>query len=264
MARTFNGTTDICSLGTCGDAILKENAAITVSAWINPTTVGENSGGRILDRGASGLVTGPTFSTAATATLRFSVTAATTNLVRQASNSVITTSAWQHVILTWDGSGTAANVHFYVNGTEPSYATTTDMVGSPTDNSAASLLIGNNPAATRTFNGGIAEVATWSAVLGAQEIAILASGYTAGHVRPDILTGYWPLYGTSSPEPDVSGFNNHGTLTGTARLDHPPVTQHPFSRPRRVWFTPAAAAGSKGPLVHSFLLNGLCDGRLVA
>jgi Concanavalin A-like lectin/glucanases superfamily len=73
------------------------------------------------------------------------------------------------------------------------------------------------------FNGKLAEGALWNAVLSPNEIASLASGSLPYQIRPLSLAGYWPLYGVASPEPDLSGNGNNGTLTGTTYTNHPPV-----------------------------------------
>jgi hypothetical protein len=39
-----------------------------------------------------------------------------------------------------------------------------------------------------------------------------------------VVAGFWPLWGLSSPEPDLSGNRNDGTVTGAVRSNHPPIT----------------------------------------
>lgn len=193
----FDKVDDVVNCGT-SDTLFTENGAITISAWINPTDLGENSSGRIVDR--SGSTSGPEIQLAGTATLRFDANG-TTVLVRKSSNNVITTETWQHILMTWDGSTTASNVHIYVNGTETSYQTTTNGA-SLTDNSGQSLLIGNDSSNARTFNGIITEVAIWNMVLSAPQIALLASSKVKRIPLqlsdPDAdgvqeLVGYWTM-----------------------------------------------------------------------
>ena len=71
------------------------------------------------------------------------------------------------------------------------------------------------------FPGSIADVALWSTALSAAQIAALASGYRANHIAPQNMLVYWPIVGTS-PEPDRSGNNINGTVTGTTVVADPP------------------------------------------
>jgi hypothetical protein len=50
----------------------------------------------------------------------------------------------------------------------------------------------------------------------------LAAGYRPVDVNSANLQGWWPLSGYSSPEPDISGNANNGTLTGTTQAPMPP------------------------------------------
>ena len=60
---------------------------------------------------------------------------------------------------------------------------------------------------------------------------------------------YLPMWGLSSPEPDLSGNANNGTLTGTSYADHPPVTGYTKKKSTVFLSTPAPP----GPPVASEL-----------
>jgi len=68
--------------------------------------------------------------------------------------------------------------------------------------------------------GRIAEVFIWNAALAANEILMLANGGHPWMVRPGNIVFAMPLFGTTTAEPDWSGGNRHGTVTGTTRIDH--------------------------------------------
>ena len=89
------------------------------------------------------------------------------------------------------------------------------------------------------FNIHLADFAVWDVVLSAGEISALASG-----IRPHTLDKqtilYLPLDGLASPEPDFSGGNNSGTVTGTTFASGPPVAL--FTRSPAL-LSPSAAAG---------------------
>lgn len=191
-AVSFDGSNDILSCGTA-NTLLTENGAATIYAYVNATDVGETAG-RILDKGSGTGTNGVILSVRATQTVGFSVVG-TTSLNRFASNNAITYGTNQSIITTWDGSLTAANSHIYIDGVEPTYATTQDMV-TPTDNGASVIHIGNDSTGARTFNGIIHEVAVWDVELTAQEIAILAKSNLKRmplQIRPANLKAYWIL-----------------------------------------------------------------------
>ncbi|HUS97350.1 MAG TPA: LamG-like jellyroll fold domain-containing protein [Hyphomicrobiaceae bacterium] len=98
-----------------------------------------------------------------------------------------------------------------------------------------------DPAWIRFFNGDIANVGLWP-------YALTASELEAVRVQTNPLRAkfYAPLFGTTSPEPDWSGANNHGTLTGTARADHPPRIEGIWPTVRRFFVAAAAAGGIDG------------------
>ena len=83
------------------------------------------------------------------------------------------------------------------------------------------------------FTGNLAEIAMWSVTLTDAEIAALATGVRPNRVRPAAVVGYWPLWGVSSPEPDVSGNGYTLTLVGSPpQANHAPVAL--LSSPRRL------------------------------
>jgi len=66
--------------------------------------------------------------------------------------------------------------------------------------------------------GGIANVGLVGTKLTLDELKrIMVSSSYRGYAG-----GYWPLWGTTTVEPDWSGQNKHGTVTGATRFDHPP------------------------------------------
>ena len=77
----------------------------------------------------------------------------------------------------------------------------------------------------RFFDGRIAEFAMWTAVLTDAEILALAKGIPPSQIRRNSLVLYWPLWGVSSPEPDLGG-NRNGTVTGATLADHAPVGRY--------------------------------------
>lgn len=85
-------------------------------------------------------------------------------------------------------------------------------------------------------DGTIAEVTLWAEVaLTASEISALAQGVSPNLIRPIGRLFQWPMWGVASPEPDISGSSNNGTVTGTSLADHAPVGR-PFPFKHRFHF----------------------------
>jgi hypothetical protein len=95
---------------------------------------------------------------------------------------------------------------------------------------------GNNSTSTvGYFDGLIAEVGIWGAVLTDAEVASLAKGVSPLMVRPQSLVAYYPLYGRGSTEPDyINGL-------GLTPTNSPVAAEHP--RAYRPW-SPATPGGT--------------------
>ena len=230
MSILFDANDDVISCGT-SDALLTENGALTISAWLNVSGVGE--GGTtavVIGKRTTGSGHGMELllSNGTNRQILFFVDA-TTNLQRRADvNSYPAFGTLFHLLVTWDGVvTTASSVHMYVNGAEVSYSETTDGAGDQ-DNSADTIRIGQRSDGTVTYNGYISELAVWNKVLSASEIAYLYGNGSPLRGAPmnisfgNNLKAYWPLCedvgGTvnsaSNYVKDYSGLKNHGTQTG--------------------------------------------------
>jgi hypothetical protein len=167
----FNGTSGLINAGR--NSTLNNMSALTVEAWIYPNSAGGGGYGRIVDKSDQTTpVNGWQFyiSSGTPARIEFIMDYVTNDIWRQ-TNSIITLNRWQHVAVTWNGSDTAASVHIYLNGTEPSsYNANTDGTGGRRDDSIANPIIGNFKSGTRGFNGSIDEVKIYNYTLSAEQI----------------------------------------------------------------------------------------------
>jgi hypothetical protein len=79
------------------------------------------------------------------------------------------------------------------------------------------------------WDGDLAEFAIWNVALSDSEVAQLATGGTGGIglaatlVRPGNLLAYFPILGTSSPEPDTMGGAGLTLVNGPTSATHPPI-----------------------------------------
>jgi hypothetical protein len=90
----------------------------------------------------------------------------------------------------------------------------------------ANTFIGKDASSANSgWNGDIADAAIWNVALTVSEMAALAQGARPNTIRTLSLVGWWPFDGLQSLEPDLSGFANNGTLTGTSLASGPPIMQ---------------------------------------
>lgn len=103
------------------------------------------------------------------------------------------------------------------------------------------------------LNGSMAEVFFIQRILSANEVKTLTRFKPS---RLGTLWRYWPLDGLASPEVDLSGSANNGTLSGTTRANHAPVTLFARRQPYTQFdiaavIVPCAAAGASASLAST-------------
>jgi hypothetical protein len=163
----FDGNGSDDKVAVAASTTLNTLPATTISVWMRPDNNGENFFGRILQKGGLGL-----FLTSSNQ-LTFQVGHATTNLARTTSTNSISYNAWTHVVVTWDGSPTASNVHIYLNGIESSYSATTNGAGARVSDSGSNLAIGNTDGLDRTFKGVLDDLRIYNrAMTSAEAVAV--------------------------------------------------------------------------------------------
>lgn len=210
MARNFNGSTDLIAATNTFAAPV----AGTLSAWVKPGTLTQAYNGVIAH------AHGPSnsffeFFVKSSSQIAYYVNASIATV--SVDPGLATISGWTHLAMCYDSTN---GLKTYVNGSSDG---TSGANGTILGNSGQALNIGNDPVnAGRHFPGLIADAAYWSVALTALEIAGLAKGIRPPYVRRLSLLLYYPLDGLQSPEPDLSGNKNNGTLTGTSSGFGPP------------------------------------------
>lgn len=207
MARLFNGTNQVISLGSFTIV-----TPFSLSIWHKWQRSGTQSSMALF---GTAPINGVEFRIATNATntdagylqlLKQNVALIGTSAIFQINNQ------WHHAGVAYDGTTGA----FYMDGLFAGPITTAAVL------SAIGVVLGENAGnATDWFNGSLQDAAAWNAILTASEFKQLASGVSPLGIRRGSLTGYWPLNGTS-PESDLSGAGNNGTVTGaTFTADRP-------------------------------------------
>ena len=231
-ALSFDGTNDYVTLA--GTTAYDNMGAITISAWINPASTGENGNGRILAKSAGTNLPSMGWSfyltNEVTNGIKFAVDHTSAHLEHASVANAITLNQWQFVAVTWDGSATAANAHIYVNGNEVGYSVADNAVGTRASDIGKALYIGNNPALSRTFKGNIDDVKVYNRVLSASEITNLYSngGNGGAVIPPPVSDTTAPSVPTNLQASVVS--TSQINLSWTASTDNTAVTGYNIYR----------------------------------
>ncbi|MBI2096757.1 MAG: LamG domain-containing protein [Candidatus Sungbacteria bacterium] len=168
QALHFDGSSASVSIGT--PSILNNLAALSVSVWIKfDSTTGDK---RIVGKctGATNCVGWKLLINATNNRIFFRVDYDTQDLIHNSNSNLVLPDAWYHIVLTWDGSATAANARIYVNGSEVTYATATNASTNRVNDSTTSFIIGAATNGSDTFNGSIDDVRVYNRVLTTDEI----------------------------------------------------------------------------------------------
>jgi hypothetical protein len=215
MARSFNGTTDNIDCGT--SQTLKPQTAFTYSVWFKPTTFADY--GTIMGYYDAGNPSVAIFTRAGGIGVAYYVLA-TPSLTADPGSTGLVAGTWYHVALTVDTSVSALRA--YINGSlDASVNAAPSTIAS---NTTKHFYFGFAPAGGIELGQTVlADGAIWNAALTQLEVSALAAGIRPPHIRPKALVAWWPLNGLASPEPDLSGNANNGTLTGTANAFGPPI-----------------------------------------
>jgi hypothetical protein len=207
MARDFDGVDDEVDCGN--DSSLNPSSGLAMSVWLK-TSDGTSNAGIIEKWQSSGYML---FFTSTTGTLRFQIGGGTLT-----GSTVVNDGNLHHILATTNGT----TGRIYIDGTE-------DVNGSLALTSSTTtevLSIGGQLPTTNFLDAMIAEVCLWDDNLTADEASALANGVNPIRIKRNSIMGYWPIYGIASPEPDLSGNGNNGTVTGTTAADHPPVGRY--------------------------------------
>jgi len=134
---------------------------------------------------------------------------------------------------------------------ESSYSTATNGSGTPGNDSAAALSIGQQSSAnTGAFPGDIALAAIWGRALSAQEFnCFINRPFPAGTL------GYWLPGDNGIPagatQWDLSGNGNHGTPTGLT-VESGPAGNAPIENRTHSWLSVPGAAATENPAIRRF------------
>ena len=220
MARSFNGTTDKID---CGTGVTAPTPAVSISAWVYMTSLTPAYSS------VYGRVNSADFHSVHQILVKstghigyFVAVVGVASFLVDPGTNAISTGSWHHVALTCNPSLGGPLTGFLDGLSDGTQSRAADTIG--TSFGTNHTCIGfDDSAAGRNLGGRIADAAMWNVVLTAAEIKALAVGARPNMIRPANLLHWLPLDGLQSPEPDLSGFANNGTLTGTTIAPGPPI-----------------------------------------
>lgn len=154
----FDGTDDVVNCGTSSTLAFSTTSEATITAWIYPTSFGEGSRARIIERQYLFFLDNVNISNG----IAWYPAGSATQALNTANS--ITLNKWQYVAIVH--SGTTSSL--YING---SLISTRSNVGNTIGADAGQVFyIGNNAATDRSFQGNIAIVQVYSASLSSAQI----------------------------------------------------------------------------------------------
>lgn len=148
---------------------------MSISVWFFADTLGDSNAGRILHTGYS-----ETLNTAGSGEkidIQFYRAWSTAYGRWYYPGSSLSLSAWNHIVILYDGSSTSNDPVYYQNGIQKTPSESTAPSGSIV-NTAEVWTIGDHKDLVRSFDGKIDQVAVWSRILSAAEVAAL---YNSGN-----------------------------------------------------------------------------------
>lgn len=148
------------------------------------------------------------------------------------STSGYSVNTWHHICAVF---AAADNRSVYIDGGSKGTNTQNSTPGGTIDRT----VIGRRTRVTpiNYVSGRVAEVGIWNVALSDNEVVRLARGEAPLFIRPENLKFYCPTWGFNSPEPDLSGFNQHMIVNGPIAAEHPPGIV-PFPARYGLWRPP--------------------------
>jgi hypothetical protein len=167
----FDGEDDYVDAGT--SPIFNLTNAFTFSAWVYPKSFGDSSYPRIISKEATTWAAPYSLSLSDNGRVLLCQDVGEGESCASLDNSYIDTmNQWYYITATWDGS----NRYIYVNGVEHTGDSVFSGTMSNTDND---VLIGNNPTATRSFDGFIDDVKIFNYALTPLQVQTLYNASSA-------------------------------------------------------------------------------------
>ena len=180
---SFDGVDDVIPVADSASIQNIFDGGGTITAWVNLVTLGEGSGGRVVDkRSASG--TGFIFFTETAASKLAFLQEFSGGLGRWDTTAVVATNEWLMVAVSYDSGSTANNPLLYINATSEALSETATPSGTRDSDVGQTLNVGNVDNLSATTDGSLDDVRIYDTALTAAQIG-------------SIYTNTAPTYGIS-------------------------------------------------------------------
>lgn len=229
--RGFSSSgSDLITINATGTALDISTGPMTISFWIYPTTIAHaNIFGRYNTSGTEQYIfcIGDTVLSGSTSGC-FLIGSYSAISGVYGGCGILTANKWYNFVVRVDNTGAifgspAVTFNIFGSGVNCSGSQAfRERRGA--SSASAKINCADQTHATVCFEGNMAELGVWNAVLSNGELASLQMGIPPRKVRRTALKAYYPLYGIASPEPDLSGSVNNGVLTGTTSAPHCPCS----------------------------------------
>lgn len=231
MSYLFSASGDLIDFGNPSG--LTNKTAQTVAVWLYNTS-GNAEEGRVFQKSANNRFEWRNDTTRLVlirnGTSQCRAEALLSNFSAYAANK------WLYVVAQFNFGGSTTDQKIFIGdlstpAAEPSaYVSQTAGSGSVTSDSASNLLIGNNTSAgTLEFNGRIAIVQAWDALLTSRQIWAQQFGFVPVATQNLQLFSHLGLNNIAGC-PDWSGNRQNGSVTGATVAAHVPLPKRPNSR----------------------------------
>jgi hypothetical protein len=218
---SLNGSSDYVSVANESNFDFDISDSFSFSIWVyNDDTSGNE---HLFFKGVS-TVDSSFYIRQNSANVRFNFANADNNQFTLQTSGTFSSSAWRHIVCTYDGTSNTSGMKIYVNGSLDATGSDSAITGSILSNNA--LRLGTSQSSSEWFDGIIDQVSVWDIALSSDNVSSI---YNAGRSVADVrvvlssLTSNLKLYYqfetenllTATTITDLSGNGNTGTLTGT-------------------------------------------------
>ena len=184
---TFDGADSIITVPADTTIDINGKTVLSISAWINPASVGEGNLGRIVNKfaGTVGYVAYVQNEAGGFVELYCTITHDGVANATAITNPIAPINTWSHLSFVYN-EDSAKKIKIYLNSSLVTLDTNTAGVGAVDDDSAIDLTIGNTAALTRTFDGSIANIMIFDHALTPFEVERLYNGGVGTDIASDM------------------------------------------------------------------------------
>jgi hypothetical protein len=216
MALGLGTTRGSSGSNSVGTSLTAHNTVRTFAFWAKANVWSDFM--RVLDKFTSGTSPETIMYESALGNLSYNRTRTTTAGKWSINTTTLATGTWGHYALTYDDGLTSNDPQWYRQGATIAQVEITTPNGTVTTNSDPYVWGNRGTDFARVFDGDLAELCIWNALLTGAEIASLYRGFSPLQIRRNSLIQYIPLVRPFYDLKDSGGISASGTIR-----EHPPI-----------------------------------------